>query len=782
MLNPNLESEFVFQKLIIGELILKKKNLSVNVIVILFAFIIFGRLVAQDWSGWRGLEKYGYQPAKLVPSQWSSKSNVQWKFLINGEGHSSPIIIGDHVVLTSADKNQHGGVLLTSLRWIQFFLLIFIAYHVTQKITILSSSANEPWYKHFTHLIFYVPLGTALILIIFFGENLFDYERCNIRRWIASSILFTTCFLFGALNAPKNSRLRQILSLLLFLFGFLFLYFVPSKDHAFRHGIIGTSSLVMYAISAFPLLFGGILVFKPIFRIKQNPSQWKMIFMKKLKMSLYVGLFLLFVILLILLYHRISIENQSPTAQLNTDPYDPFLKYWITAILFGLASGLFGLRVKFGKHLLLDLFLFLVLMGLVISSLINLVEYSAKYSPYFAYQLGNPRLVPTSGWYTFAAFWMCCLMLLLVSIINTLKKKQAKFPAFSKGLSVVFVLLGILYFFPINYLAPLSTFFRSVICLERQSGRIIWEWSGFEEPRGQQHKDNSAATPTPVSDGEKIYAYFGSAGLVCLDLQGNVCWINERFNDDNVYGTSVSPILDENKILITTNFQTKTRFHAIDKNSGEQIWEVDFPKLENSTGLNRPPLILNMNEEMRVVAWGVTDLAAFDLTTGKLCWQFPIDLKQMDYVASIVSDDQQLYLAGLREIVALNTKKLEAQTDPIVWRMKCRGPNIPSPVIAGDLLFAISDNGRAICLEAETGKIFWEKRLPGLYYPSVTVAGDYVYFCNNSGLTTVVAREKQFRQISVNELNEPIFASFAPTESQLFIRTFRHLYAIQFNL
>jgi len=149
-------------------------------------------------------------------------------------------------------------------------------------------------------------------------------------------------------------------------------------------------------------------------------------------------------------------------------------------------------------------------------------------------------------------------------------------------------------------------------------------------------------------------------------------------------------------------------------------------------------------------------------------------------VASLVSDDKCLYLAGPRKTMALAMDKLATDDSPVVWEQKTSdGAQCPSPVVKDGLLFAISDVGTAYCLDAKTGEALWRERLRKQHYASPITIGDRVYFCNTSGLTIVVACDREYRKIAENDLGELTYASFAPVDGRLFIRTAESLYCVQ---
>jgi outer membrane protein assembly factor BamB len=189
-----------------------------------------------------------------------------------------------------------------------------------------------------------------------------------------------------------------------------------------------------------------------------------------------------------------------------------------------------------------------------------------------------------------------------------------------------------------------------------------------------------------------------------------------------------------------------------------------------------------------IVVWGYSDLSGYDPMTGREVWSYPLEAPGTgaNPVASVVSDDRHLFLVGPYETLCLEQKKLAA-TDgtsrsgtAIRWRQETDdGAQCSSPVVQHGLLFAVSDNGFAYCLDATTGMLLWSQDLEEQHYASVTAIGDRIYFSSTRGRTTIVACDRRYRVLSRCDLGEPIYASFAPADGDLLVRTRRHLYCLR---
>ena len=297
------------------------------------------------------------------------------------------------------------------------------------------------------------------------------------------------------------------------------------------------------------------------------------------------------------------------------------------------------------------------------------------------------------------------------------------------------------------------------------------------------HSDNSAATPTPVTDGERIFAYFGSVGLLCTDTDGKVVWTAKELAFEARHGVASSPILCGEKVIVLSESDVGGYLAALDCETGRPLWKTNRgKKIHRYAGNCRTPAIKEINGRKTVVVWGHTDISGYDPLSGEELWSHEVgDFGKMNNpVASMVSDDKCLYLVGPRNTMALAMDRLATDRSPVVWEQKTSdGAQCPSPVVKDGLLFAISDVGTAYCLDANTGEALWRERFRKQHYASPISIGDQVYFSDTSGLTIIVACDREYRKIAENDLDELTHASFAPLDGRLFIRTGENLYCVR---
>ena len=331
-----------------------------------------------------------------------------------------------------------------------------------------------------------------------------------------------------------------------------------------------------------------------------------------------------------------------------------------------------------------------------------------------------------------------------------------------------------------NYSTVSNVLVRSIVSLDRDSGHIRWVCEGLAGPQSQMHRYNSPATPTPVTDGDQVCAYFGTAGVMCANAEGKLLWTNTELPFESVYGVGVSPVLSDRIVIIASGTPASPYVSALDARTGQQLWRREQTgNLSIGSGTSRTPLVHEINGSKIVLVWGWDALRGFDLHSGDELWKYPTPRAAGDMVASIIADRDTVYLPYPGWVDALSLSKLMRGENPIVWESVDGGANCSSPVLSHDMLFTVSDDGTATGLDAKTGKLQWVETLDGDYYSSLVAVGQYVLFTNHAGLTTVVAAEPKFRKVAENDLAERVVASVAPVDRRVFIRSEENLFCIQ---
>lgn len=331
---------------------------------------------------------------------------------------------------------------------------------------------------------------------------------------------------------------------------------------------------------------------------------------------------------------------------------------------------------------------------------------------------------------------------------------------------------------------------RTVAALDIEDGSLLWE-TVISERRGERrhHRFGSHATPTPVTDGKTIWAYFGGY-LAALSRDGEELWrvvVDETYWDVSRYGAASSPILAGRAVIVFSDDEWgeareqpgKSWVAAYDRDSGEQLWRSAW---DDTCCSYSTPILRQSGDDLEVIIASTPLMLGLDAATGKRLWQSEIGVNQI--VPSLVGVDDILIQAGSvhnKKIIALRLSGIGAATvGEKAWEERQGSPELASPMIYQDLLFTVSPGGVMACFEPRTGELVWRKRLPKGDYRSAMVAGDgKVYVMTLGGVTQVVEAARKFKLLATNDLAEFSESSIAVTEECLLVRTEDHLYCIE---
>ena len=324
-----------------------------------------------------------------------------------------------------------------------------------------------------------------------------------------------------------------------------------------------------------------------------------------------------------------------------------------------------------------------------------------------------------------------------------------------------------------------------LLALNRSDGSILWQKTLRElSPHEGTHRDATFASNSPVTDGEFIYAYFGSRGLYCVDMMGNVKWETDvgTMYKRNTFGEGSSPALHGNTLVIVQDHERDSFITALDKRTGEVLWRTD--RNERTTWFS--PIVVEQDGKFQVVTAGTNRVRSYDLETGKLLWEG--DGLTANSIPSPVAADGVVYLmSGFRGSDLKAVRLAKAMGDisgsgAIVWEHGRDTPYVPSPLLYGDILYFLKSNdGILSAFNTKTGKAHYgPKRLQGVsgVYASIVGAADRVYIAGRNGTVNVVQHGPDFTIIAENTLDDSFNASPAIVGSELYLRGGQYLYCI----
>ncbi|UCF16639.1 MAG: PQQ-binding-like beta-propeller repeat protein [Phycisphaerales bacterium] len=331
-----------------------------------------------------------------------------------------------------------------------------------------------------------------------------------------------------------------------------------------------------------------------------------------------------------------------------------------------------------------------------------------------------------------------------------------------------------------------------VYCIDFNSGKILWERLAHQAvPKHPLHIKNTYATETPVTDGQRVYAYFGNIGLFCYDMDGEELWSKElgsfkiRYN----WGTAASPVLYKDWIFLVNDNEEQSFAMALGKITGTQMWRIDRDEKSNWA----TPYIWENAKRTELVTSGTDKVRSYDLN-GDLLWELggmsniviptPFAKHGLLYVTSGYVGDRKRPIFAIRPGANGDITLEEGQSSNafIAWSHKQGGPYNPTPIVYGDYLYVLYDRGMLSCYEAETGhEIYSRQRIdPGSRaFTASPVANHGRIFClSEDGDMFVIQAGPHFKMLNKNALGEMCMATPAAHQGSLIIRTMSKLYRI----
>lgn len=334
-----------------------------------------------------------------------------------------------------------------------------------------------------------------------------------------------------------------------------------------------------------------------------------------------------------------------------------------------------------------------------------------------------------------------------------------------------------------------------VFCLSLETGEVLWERTPFEgKPPIRKHRGNTYASETPVTDGQRVIAYFGMQGVVCYDMSGELQWSKSlgRYPMQAGWGTGSSPILAGGAVVIQCDNNKSSFLVGLDKQTGDELWRIARDEKSN---WSTPYLWKNKLRTELVVAGG-KKMRSYDPETRELLWEMAASGRTS---VSPVGDEELLYVdsvdwfqgspgrfaairAGARGDISLPDEKTTS-SEFVAWSMMYRSYRNASPLAYGGGLYMLEQSGGIVrCFDPKTGRLLYQKRLPQAtgFAASPWVNDGKVCLLDDSGITFVLEPGPEFKLISSNRLNDEIFwSSAAVSGSQLLLRGQQHLYCIR---
>lgn len=324
---------------------------------------------------------------------------------------------------------------------------------------------------------------------------------------------------------------------------------------------------------------------------------------------------------------------------------------------------------------------------------------------------------------------------------------------------------------------------RTLICLDRADGKILWQSGVSVTAKERLHKENTYASASPVTDGERVVCWFGSGGVAAYDFSGTELWRTDLGPYDHPFGYGSSPVIYKDFVFLNFGPGAREFLVALDKKTGKELWRYHSPVkgADNIDGSWATPVIVERPTGTQLINAIRGDLAGLDPATGKLLWRAP--------TAGLVAkcnpqaNGDYLIMEWDKEHPEVGYKFEHDGTPKELWR---RGPakqRVGSPVIHQGMVFSLHRDGLMDCAKVETGEIVWNERLKGpgantKTWSSPVLSEDRLYVMNQSGDVFIIRAADRFEVLAVNSLGEPTNSSVVPSNGQLFLRTHQAVWCI----
>ena len=334
---------------------------------------------------------------------------------------------------------------------------------------------------------------------------------------------------------------------------------------------------------------------------------------------------------------------------------------------------------------------------------------------------------------------------------------------------------------------PLVEHRFDVISLDRKTGRILWQRTATTAvPHEGVHSTyGSFASNSPVTDGQRIYAFFGSRGIYCYDLKGTLVWQKDfliKMRMKMAFGEGMAPVLADDRLILVFDHEDDSFIVVLDKATGKEIWRAARAEKTNWAA----PLVVDFKGRKQVIVAATGKVRSYDLRDGSLIWEcaglggntIPAPVRQDDLVF-VMSGYQNPNLMAIR----LGREGDLTGTDAIVWSQTRGNSYTPSPVIFDNKLYVLTDSGLLSCYNARTGEPYYQQqRLPKTYsFKSSPVgANGKLYMASENDDVIVVRMGEKFEVLATNTMPDQTFiATPAIAGGEIFLRSKTRLYCIR---
>jgi outer membrane protein assembly factor BamB len=312
-----------------------------------------------------------------------------------------------------------------------------------------------------------------------------------------------------------------------------------------------------------------------------------------------------------------------------------------------------------------------------------------------------------------------------------------------------------------------------VLCFDVVSGRRLWERQLWATGQTLCNPKTCMAAPTPAADGRIVYALFGTGDLAALDADGDLRWLRSLQADyprmTNHVGRGASPVLHNDVLIVPMESQGESYLLGIDTATGRNRWKVERPaELCYTT-----PVLHCRGGTAEILVQSPRGLDAYDPATGAHRWSY--DGEQLADIPSPVAAGDLIFAAG-RGLVALRPGG--SGPPAVVWKTPKLSTATPTPLVHNGRVYTVNASGILVCGDAAQGREMWRLRLKGPFTASPVLADGKLYLVNEDGVTSVMRPGDTPEVVATNDLQEPMLATPAVARGCLFLRSDKHLFCV----
>jgi len=334
-----------------------------------------------------------------------------------------------------------------------------------------------------------------------------------------------------------------------------------------------------------------------------------------------------------------------------------------------------------------------------------------------------------------------------------------------------------------------------LICLDKSSGKVLWKQTSYQGvPKVKRHPKSTHANSTPATDGKHVVAFFGSEGLYCYDMAGNLIWKTDFGVLNSTYyvvpsaqwGFASSPVIHSGSVIVQCDVLENSFLAALDIKTGKELWRTARDEVPTWG----TPTIYPDGENTQIIVNGYKHIGAYDFKTGKEIWKIvgggdipvptPVVADDLVFINSAHGKMSPIYAIKLNSKGDISLKPGDTSNEQIVWSIKRGGAYMQTPIVYGDYLYNLRGNGSLSCFRAKTGELIYREAVGKMasFSASGVAADGKLYFPSEQGEVYVVKAGPEFEVLGSNPMNDICMATPALSEGTLFVRTHHYLVAV----